>query len=57
MIGTREISHEAGNVRNAFMSGQSTDAAVNRNTKMLTVQGLVDSALPDPYLMNSMLMG
>lgn len=38
MIRTQEISLRAGNVRNASMSDQSIDAAVNGNTKMLKVQ-------------------
>lgn len=50
MIGTQEISPRAGNVRNASMSGQSIDAAVNGNAvhARSTGQGLVDSSLPDP---------
>lgn len=38
MTGTQEISLRAGSVRNASTSGQSIDAAVNGNTKVLKVQ-------------------
>lgn len=59
MIRTQEISLRAVNVRNASMSDQSIDAAVNGNTKMLKVQyrAWFDSSLPDPYLVNSLLLG